>query len=64
MNTLGKGIMIASAVASLIASGSLVARARGRNGALRWHYDGVSTPHEHVAALREPVSTANSANRV
>ena len=42
MNALGKGIMIASAVASLITSGSLVARATDKAGSETVHCAGVN----------------------
>ena len=42
MNALGKGIMIASAVASLIASGSLVARATDKAGDEMVHCAGIN----------------------
>ena len=42
MNSFGKGIMIASAVASLIASGSLVARAADKAGDDKVHCAGIN----------------------
>ena len=42
MNALGKGIMIASAVASLITSGSLVARATDKAGDEMVHCAGIN----------------------
>ena len=42
MNALGKGIMIASAVASLITSGSLVARATDKTGDEMVHCAGIN----------------------
>jgi hypothetical protein len=42
MNTLSKGIMIASAVASLSASGSLVARATDKTGDEMVHCAGIN----------------------
>ncbi|MBI3301224.1 MAG: hypothetical protein HYZ72_03985 [Deltaproteobacteria bacterium] len=47
MNALGKGIMIASAVASLITSGSLVARAADKAGGETVHCAGINECKGH-----------------
>ena len=43
MNAFGKGIMIASAVATLIASGSLAARAADKAGGDKVHCSGINS---------------------
>ena len=51
MNAFGKGIMIASAVATLVASGSLTARAADKAGGDKVHCSGINSCKGTVPVL-------------